>query len=354
MLGFRLEVQALSRRNLLWSAVLTGSLVVGLKTLGVFQGADLALWDVWLRSRPNKPESTSVVVVEITEEEIQEFGSWPLPDATLAAAISRIEGDQPRAIGLISPESLSATPSLGTSSEDSSIRFASNPMSASKTGLNDTEADRPSNTDADDPSPNDAHFNAHLNLSSISTDADTDIATLALGRSASTPPLSVPRGTETDNPLFAELFRIPHVIVGLEEFNSDNVSPYIPSRQLGAIDVVLDFDGKLRRNLLSVRSRERLPQASFALRLSLLYLRHEGIEPHPLDSDRGWFQFGHQRIVPLPSSGGGYVQAQQRGYHIPFIYQSPLRHFPQVTLSQVLDGRVTVSYTHLRAHETHH
>ncbi|TAF57878.1 MAG: CHASE2 domain-containing protein, partial [Oscillatoriales cyanobacterium] len=51
-------------------------------------------------------QSAQVVVVEITEEEIQNFGSWPLPEATLAEAIARIEAKKPRAIGLISPASL--------------------------------------------------------------------------------------------------------------------------------------------------------------------------------------------------------------------------------------------------------
>ena len=317
MLGFRLEVQALSRRNLLWSAVLTGGLAVGLKALGVFQGADLALWDFWLRSRPQEARSTSVVVVEITEQEIQDFGSWPLPESTLAAAISQIETDKPRAIGLISPASLSATSSRWISSE-APTKPPPDLTASSETRIND-------------PAP--------LAVSpTVSPAVPSEVPPEA--RSSSASPALTPLATETRNPLFTELLRIPHLIVGFEDLSGDKVSPRIPPPQLGAIDVVLDSDGKLRRNLLSIRTGERFPQASLALRLSLLYLRHEGIEPHPLDSDRGWFQFGERRIVPLSSSGGGYVQAQQQGYHIPLIYQTPLRNFPRVTLSQVLEGQV--------------
>ncbi|TAF54474.1 MAG: CHASE2 domain-containing protein, partial [Oscillatoriales cyanobacterium] len=137
-----------------------------------------------------------------------------------------------------------------------------------------------------------------------------------------------------------EFDRIPHLVAGFEDLNGDKLSPRIPTRQLGAIDVVLDPDGKLRRNLLSIRTQDRLPQASFALRLSLLYLRHEAIDPHSLDSERGWFQFGATRLRPLPASGGGYVRALQQGYNIPLIYQHPLRQFPRATLSQVLNDRM--------------
>lgn len=302
MLGFRLEVQTLLRRHLIWNVLLTGGLAVGLKALGAFQGLDLALWDVWLRSQPRTTQATQVAVVEITEEEIQSFGSWPLPEATLAEAITKIEADTPRAIGLISPASLSIHADRGLSAIDR----ASSPVAA--------------------------------------VPSSAAIARESGIRAAGVTPLAAPIpetiSPESDDPLFVEFARIPHLIAGFEDLGGDKVSPRIPTRQLGAIDVVLDPDGVLRRNLLSIRTSDRLPQASLALRLSLLYLRHEAINPHSLDSDRGWFQFGATRLVPLSASGGGYVRAQQQGYHIPLIYRRPLSQFPRVTLSEVLNDQV--------------
>ncbi len=301
MLGFRLEVQTLSRRHLIWNALLTGSFAVGLKALGAFQGLDLALWDAWLRSQPQVTEPAQVAVVEITEEEIQSFGSWPLPEATLADAIAKIETKTPRAIGLISPASLS-------------IR--------SPRGLNTAAL-------ADGTSTTDSSSNAIARNPGTQSDRTPD--SVAMSETAP---------QQSRDPLLIEFARIPHLVAGFEDLGGDKLSPRIPTRQLGAIDVVLDPDGKLRRNLLSIRTSDRLPQASFALRLSLLYVRHEAIDPHSLDSERGWFQFGATRLVPLSASGGGYVKAQQQGYNIPLIYRPPLRQFPRATLSQVLNDQV--------------
>lgn len=300
MLGFRLEVQTLSRRHLIWNALFTGSITVGLKALGAFQGLDLALWDVWLRSQPPVTHPAQVAVVEITEEEIQNLRSWPLPEATLAEAIARIEANDPRAIGLISPASLAIRPAR--SSNDITL--------ANRNSTAETAAS----------------------------------AIIAEGiPTQQTPRPELPAGIEapeSDDALLNEFDRIPHLVAGFEDLSGDKLSPRIPTRQLGAIDVVLDPDGKLRRNLLSIRTNDRLPQASFALRLSLFYLRHEAIDPHSLDSERGWFQFGATRLRPLPASGGGYVRALQQGYNIPLIYQHPLRQFPRATLSQVLTNQI--------------
>lgn len=312
MLGFRLEVQTLSRRYLIWNALLTGSFAVGLKLLGAFQGLDFALWDMWLRSQPQTTEPAQVAVVEITEEEIQSFGAWPLPQATLAEAIAKIEAQAPRAIGLISPASLSVRSSRSL-----------NPATLTNSPLT---------------------INSSTTSSSTATSSRTAIARDPASRTEAVTPTSLAMSDtaspQSRDPLLSEFARIPHLVAGFEDLGADKLSPRIPTRQLGAIDVVLDPDGKLRRNLLSIRTSDRLPQASFALRLSLLYVRHEAIDPHSLDSERGWFQFGATRLTPLTETGGGYVKARQQGYNIPLIYQPPLRQFPRATLSQVLKGQV--------------
>ena len=300
MLGFQLEIQPLPRRRLITSALVTGGVTLGLKLLGAFQAFDLALWDFWLRSRsPQIERDARIVLVEITEAEIQRFGAWPLPDTALVDAIARIDAADPRAIGLISPSSLFATPEEPTQDVDS---------------REDAESATLEVIPAEPPEP------------------PSESSASALPQSEPEP------NQQIDSVLLGEFDRLPYLVGAFDSLTRDEISPLLLDRQLGAMDVLLDLDGKLRRNLLSVTSDSSQPQASFALKLSLLYLQHEGIEPHSLHSKRGWFQLGESRLVPLSPSAGGYVRAQKRGYHIPLTYRLPLRDFPHLTLSELRAG----------------
>jgi len=299
MLGFHLEIRELPRRSLVASALLTASLALGLKFVGAFQAFDLALWDLWLRSRPRDSETEArVVIVDVTEAEIQRIGDWPLPDAIAIEAINQIEASQPRAIGLIAPNSLAGNPG---------------PDPASRR------------------QPDDADPSRFVPTAPIATED----AKSAAGLAVPAPALETPIGDS-----LIDLFdRLPHLVGAFDSLYRDEISPRLVDRQLGAMDVQLDLDGQLRRNLISVRADDWQPHASFALSLSLLYLQYESIEPHSLHSDLGWFQFGKTRIAPLSPNAGGYVRAQRRGYHIPLVYRLPPRDFPRLTLSELREGR---------------
>lgn len=67
---------------------------------GAFQFLELVALDQMLRSRP--PESTDerIVIVGITEEDIQRTKAYPIPDRDIANLIQRLQTYQPTAIGL--------------------------------------------------------------------------------------------------------------------------------------------------------------------------------------------------------------------------------------------------------------
>lgn len=76
-------------------------LVLVARGLGAVESLELAAYDWYIRLRPADPRaSTRVVLVTVTEQDIQDLGNWPLPDGVLARALERLAEYGPRAIGL--------------------------------------------------------------------------------------------------------------------------------------------------------------------------------------------------------------------------------------------------------------
>ncbi len=75
--------------------------IVGLRNTGSFEGLELAAYDWSIRLRPSISEpSDRIVLVSVTERDIQNQGRWPLPDAIIARVLKLIGQYKPRAIGL--------------------------------------------------------------------------------------------------------------------------------------------------------------------------------------------------------------------------------------------------------------
>lgn len=83
------------------AASLVSLAVYGLRTLGSLEPLELAAYDWHLRLRPaQRAAAPPVVLVTVTERDIQQLGTWPVPDAVLAEAIEALSRASPRAIGL--------------------------------------------------------------------------------------------------------------------------------------------------------------------------------------------------------------------------------------------------------------
>jgi CHASE2 domain-containing sensor protein len=79
--------------------------IVGLvRSLGGLQTAELAMYDQFIRSRPIEPPDPRLLIVTVTDQDIQAQGSEPrrgsLSDRTLNQVIKTLEASNPRAIGL--------------------------------------------------------------------------------------------------------------------------------------------------------------------------------------------------------------------------------------------------------------
>lgn len=75
-------------------------LLLGLQHLGGLQRWELMVFDQMMRWRGDEPPDPRLLIVAITEEDIQAQQKWPLPDLTLARLIEKLQEYDPAVIGL--------------------------------------------------------------------------------------------------------------------------------------------------------------------------------------------------------------------------------------------------------------
>ncbi|MEG4351567.1 adenylate/guanylate cyclase domain-containing protein [Microcoleus sp. LAD1_D3] len=79
--------------------VVTGTLL-GVRHLGGLQPLELNAYDLMVQLRPDLGPDPRLLIVEITERDINTSEKWPISDRTLAKAIAQIARLEPLAIGL--------------------------------------------------------------------------------------------------------------------------------------------------------------------------------------------------------------------------------------------------------------
>src|SRR5687767_15130751 len=84
-------------------AIAVSAIVLGLRGVRLLESAELDLYDRFVRIRAPGQDAAPdprIVVVTISERDIQEQGTWPLPDGVLAQTLDALVALGPRAIGL--------------------------------------------------------------------------------------------------------------------------------------------------------------------------------------------------------------------------------------------------------------
>ncbi|OGP96896.1 MAG: hypothetical protein A2157_02485 [Deltaproteobacteria bacterium RBG_16_47_11] len=75
--------------------------IVGLRSAGSLESIELMTYDWYIRLQPeSSPIDSPIVLIEITERDIQNQGRWSLTDATIARALEILVRSQPCAVGL--------------------------------------------------------------------------------------------------------------------------------------------------------------------------------------------------------------------------------------------------------------
>ncbi len=130
-------------------------------------------------------------------------------------------------------------------------------------------------------------------------------------------------------------------VVGNDDDSPVNPPPALSEvGQVGANDVVLDSDSKLRRGLLYLTAEDGEIVSSFGLKLAEIYLKSEGIVAKPAVTNPNYLQLGQGVFVPFEENDGSYVRADAGGYQILLNYTGPAKSFRTVSFSDILANKV--------------
>ncbi|GJQ58682.1 MAG: adenylate/guanylate cyclase domain-containing protein [Candidatus Scalindua sp. AMX11] len=243
----------------LWVSTLVFLAIMGLRITGCLESLELAVYDRYLRLRPQNQRSDSLIVlITVSEQDIRNQGQWPVTDATIALALEKLTDYQPRAIGL------------------------------------DLFRDTP-----------------------------------------------IPPGSQD---LDKVLYENKHIVTINKFGNKDETKIDPPSvlrntDQVGFCDIIVDPGGIVRRGILFMDDGETV-EYSFALRLALLYLKSEGIEPQPDPLNPEHMRLGNTTIRPFAENDGGYIQADANGYQFLLDYKDDRNSFPTISLTDLLTGKI--------------
>jgi adenylate cyclase len=236
----------------LQGVILTGitlTFLLIIRQLGWLQSLELKAYDLMVRSRPDPGIDSRLLIVEITETDIQTIKQWPIPDGILAQVLARLQQHQPRAIGLDIFRDLAVPP---------------------------------------------GHAELVKQLQKPNIIGVTNISI------PSTPP-----------------------------------PPTMPSKQVGFVNIPIDPDGVVRRQLIFTKDKKNALTA-FSLQLALLYLEAEAILPKL--NAKGQYQLGNVVFDKLLSNSGGYQNIDAKGYKLLLNYRTPKKIAQTVTLTEVLQG----------------
>jgi CHASE2 domain-containing sensor protein/tRNA A-37 threonylcarbamoyl transferase component Bud32 len=252
-------VSLLGWRSILGISLGVSALILGLRQLGILERAELSAFDLFIRWQSHSSLDNRLLIVGITEEDIENLGK---SDQVLHQLLAKLQQYQPQSIGL------------------------------------DIYRDLPSEP-------------GHIEL----------ITTL-----------------QVNNNMIA--------VCQSGSDRSSGVAPpvTVPLERLGFSDIVVDFDGLVRRNLLALTpdpNSKCQAASSFALQLALQYLNNRGLKWQK--TPKGELLIGSTRFSPLEKQTGGYQSVDPRGYQILLNYSSP-QVAQQVSLSQVLNGKINPSW----------
>ncbi len=225
-----------------------------------WQQAELSVFDRFVSRQPPQLPDGRIAIVGITEGDLQSLSSSTPDDRTLAKLLSRIEQQQPRAIGLDVLRDFPVPPG----SQQLEEIFQSSP---------------------------------HL--------------------------FGVGKFTGMAGDRFFEPLAPPPILAA--------------KGQVGDVSVMVDADGTVRRgNFFPSTGEKAIP--SLGLILASVYLRQEGILDQK--AHNGDLKLGKVAFPFFEPNDGGYIGADASGYQVLMNWYAPPQGFDQVSVSDVLSGKV--------------
>ncbi|WP_159782998.1 CHASE2 domain-containing protein [Sodalinema gerasimenkoae] len=151
--------------------------------------------------------------------------------------------------------------------------------------------------------------------------------------------LPVPPSSEALEQLMVTL---PNLVGIYKHFGRPTPPPPILARRglIGFGDVLPDFDGKIRRSLLSHVDEQEGVQLSFAARVSLMYLQRQHNIEARIDPQRGLIQVGQARFTPRRQVESGQGLMVRSGYQVVMTCRGPHQNFQVVSIRDLLANPV--------------
>lgn len=145
----------------------------------------------------------------------------------------------------------------------------------------------------------------------------------------------------------AETFANSPEIIGIERRILSSpvaAAPALPDEQVGFVDVVLDADGFLRRDLLGATDQDGNYRFSLTIQLAQMYLHQT---EYALDNglrDPEAMRFGPAELNRFRPNAGGYIRADAGGNQILVLPRSGPQPFRAVSLQEVQSGQVPADW----------
>ncbi len=99
-IGGKLKRWVKQERRVLLTSGGVATFVILLRLSGLLQLWELAAFDQLFRLRPTESVDERILIVEISEEDLQAAGTWPIPDQTMTELLEKIHSYEPSVIGL--------------------------------------------------------------------------------------------------------------------------------------------------------------------------------------------------------------------------------------------------------------
>ena len=153
----------------------------------------------------------------------------------------------------------------------------------------------------------------------------------------------IPVGEGYDS--LAKVFESMPNLVGvqklIESADSSAVNPPPVLKKLdrvGANDLPIDGDGKIRRSFFYLSDKKGNSLFSFSFKLAYLYLEDMNIKVDELEDDS--IKVGKVIFKPFLGNDGGYIRVSDKGFQVLINYRGDIEKFQRVSISDVFHNRI--------------
>nr|MBX2862699.1 CHASE2 domain-containing protein [Leptolyngbyaceae cyanobacterium MAG.088] len=141
-----------------------------------------------------------------------------------------------------------------------------------------------------------------------------------------------------------ETFKTTPQLIGIETVAEPQIAPpavLAETGQVAVADIPLDDDQTIRRILIAAKDeRTSAIKTGLGTQVALNYLEQDGIILESLNPDRQKFQLGQAVFLPMVRRAAGYPNDVLGGYQILMGWYGPSHRYPQVSIRDVLAGKL--------------